>query len=160
MRGVLTRPPLVEAQTQSTAPLLSHSYHSHRCIMGSSLMSLPLVNDRRLGIGVKHHLMRHSKAQSSSSRPPHLPTELHVAFCCAVRCWFAFAFFPRGFGRETSFFQSRCRAHATTSQTPQRQHRQQTSIESYLYSVLSSRESQGSPTSILAPNRDSQPWAG
>ena len=26
---------------------------------------IALVNDRRLGIGVKHHLMRHSEAQSS-----------------------------------------------------------------------------------------------
>ena len=71
MRGVLTRRPLVEAQTQSAAPLLSLSYHPHRCIMGSSLMSLPLVNDRRLGIGVKHHRMRHSEYNPPSSRPPH-----------------------------------------------------------------------------------------
>jgi hypothetical protein len=68
-------------------------------------MSLPLVNDRRLGTGVKHHRMRHLEGSSPPSRrPPHLTTELHFASCCAESSWFAFAFFPRGFGREISSF--------------------------------------------------------
>ena len=65
--------------------------------MGSSLMSLPLVNDRRLGIGVKHHRMRYSEQEPSQSSPTSLQIELHVASYCADSCWFAFAFFPTWF---------------------------------------------------------------
>ena len=97
--------------------------------MGSSLMSLPLINDRRLGVGVKSPSYA---ALGGSSLPvaAHLISRLSCMMPSVVLSGAGspLPFFPRGFGREASIFQSQRRAHATTSQTPQRQHRQQTSI--------------------------------
>src|ERR1700722_13506782 len=99
--------------------------------MGSSLMSLPLVNDRRLGIGVKHHRMRYSEQKPSQSSPTSPQIELHVASYCADSCWFAFAFFPTWFlvGRSALSVLMQCTCNDIPH--PQRHHRQQTNIESF-----------------------------
>src|ERR1700723_3512087 len=100
--------------------------------MGSSLMSLPLVNDRRLGIGVNHHRMRHSEYNPPSRRPPHSRLS-----CMSPPVMLRVAGSPLPFSHVVLVGRSALSVFmlCTCNDIPtlQRQQRQQTSIESYLY---------------------------
>jgi hypothetical protein len=134
LRGVLTRRPLVEAQTQSAALSALSLLPFHRCVMGSSLMSLPLINDRRLGVGVK-------PPSNAALGGTILPVAAHLILrlsCMLPPVVLSGAGSPLPFshevlvGRPASFSHDAVRMQRHP-RPPQRQHRQQTSIESYLY---------------------------